>query len=102
VPVSGLQYLQATAIHLVLGTGPVKLLSAYLAPTGPMIESDMTECLTGGIPILMAGDLKAKHMDWNSRLITVRVSLLRDYADRNSCLIYGPDSPTTAPYPHSP
>jgi hypothetical protein len=25
-------------------------------------------------------------------------ALLRDYADRNACLIFGPDSPTTLPY----
>jgi hypothetical protein len=46
----------------------------------------------------MAGDLNAKHVDWNSRLTTTRGKLLRDYASRNSCLIYGPDSPTTLPY----
>jgi hypothetical protein len=101
VPVSGLQYLEATAIHLVLATRPVKLVSAYLAPTRPMIESDLTECLTGGIPVLMAGDLKAKHKDWNSRLTTARGSLLRNYTDRNSCLIYGPDTPSTACYTHN-
>jgi hypothetical protein len=38
VPVSGLQYLEATAIHLVLATKPVKLVSAYLAPTRPLGE----------------------------------------------------------------
>jgi hypothetical protein len=38
--------------------------------------------------LLMAGDLNAKDVDWNSRLITTRVRLLRDYADRKSCLIY--------------
>ena len=46
----------------------------------------------------MAGDLNAKHVDCNSRLITTRDRLLRDYADRRSCLIYGPDSPTTISY----
>jgi hypothetical protein len=46
----------------------------------------------------MVGDLNAKHRNWNSTLTIARGSLLRDYADRNSCLIYGPDSPTTAPY----
>jgi hypothetical protein len=46
----------------------------------------------------MAGDQNAKHIDWNSRLTTTRGRLLRDYADRKSCLIYGPDSPTTIPY----
>jgi hypothetical protein len=46
----------------------------------------------------MAGDLNAKHVDWNSRITTVRGKLLRDYADRHSCLIHGPESPTTVPY----
>jgi hypothetical protein len=46
----------------------------------------------------MACDLNAKHVDWNYRLTTVRGELLGDYADRNSCLIHGPDSPTTVPY----
>jgi hypothetical protein len=98
VPVSGLQYLEATAIHLVFATRLVKLVSAHLASTRPMIESYLTECLSGGIPVLLAGDLNAKHKDRNSRLTTARGLPLRDYADRNSCLIYGPDSPTRAPY----
>jgi hypothetical protein len=46
----------------------------------------------------MAGDLIAKHVDLNSRLTTVRGKLLRDYANRHSCLIHGLDSPTTVPY----
>jgi len=46
----------------------------------------------------MAGDLNAKHVDWNSRLSTKRENLLRAYADENSCLIFGPESPTTYPY----
>jgi hypothetical protein len=46
----------------------------------------------------MAGDLNAKHVDWNSRLNTRRGKLLRDYSDGNSCLIFGPDTPTTNPY----
>jgi hypothetical protein len=46
----------------------------------------------------MAVDLNAKHEDWNSRLTTVRGKLLRQYADRHSCLIHGPDSRTTVHY----
>jgi len=46
----------------------------------------------------MAEDLNAKHVDWNSRLDTRRGKLLRDYADENSCLIFGPDTPTTNTY----
>jgi hypothetical protein len=46
----------------------------------------------------MAGNLNAKHVDWNSRLTKRREKDLRDYADGNSCLIFGPDTPTTKPY----
>jgi hypothetical protein len=46
----------------------------------------------------VAEDLNAKHVDWNSRLTTRRGKLLRDYADGNSCLIFGPDTPTTNHY----
>jgi hypothetical protein len=46
----------------------------------------------------MAGNLNVKHMHWNSRPITTKGALLRDYDDRNACLIFGPDSPTTVPY----
>jgi hypothetical protein len=101
VPVAGLQHLEASAIHLVLATRPVKLAAAYLSPTRPLIESDLSECLSGVFPILLAGDLSAKHADWSSRLTTARGSLLRDYFIRNTCLIYGPDSPITAPYTHN-
>jgi hypothetical protein len=46
----------------------------------------------------MAGDLNAKHVEWNSRIITRRGRPLRDYADKTSYLIYGPNTPTTVPY----
>jgi len=46
----------------------------------------------------MAVDLNAKHVNWISQLTTRRGKLLRDYADENSCLIFGPDTPTTNPY----
>jgi hypothetical protein len=98
VPVSGLRHLKATAIHLVSANRLVKIVAAYLSPTRPLTESNLNECLSRGLPVLMAGDLNAKHTDWNSRLITTRGALLRDYANRNACLIYGPDSPTTVPY----
>jgi hypothetical protein len=34
-------------------------------------------------------------------LLNLICLILRDLADRNSCLSYGPDSPTTAPYTHN-
>jgi len=36
------------------------------------IALDLSSCLGGGLTVLMVGDLNAKHVDWNSRLITIR------------------------------
>jgi hypothetical protein len=40
-----------------------KIVLAYLSHTRPLIESDLTECLSGGLPVLMAGDLNAKQTE---------------------------------------
>jgi endonuclease/exonuclease/phosphatase (EEP) superfamily protein YafD len=98
VPVLGLTQLEATAIHIMLSSGRLKLLAVYLSLSRPIFGSDLSVCFGGGFPVLMAGDLNAKHVDWNSRLTLTRGELLRDYASGNSCLIYGPESPTTPPY----
>jgi hypothetical protein len=51
VPLLGLQDLEANFIHLMLATRPVNFVSAYVLPIRPLIESDMTLCLSGGIPV---------------------------------------------------
>ena len=98
MPVPGLTHLEATAVQVTLAGRPVKILAAYLSPSCRFIGADLTACFGGVLPVLMAGDLNAKHVDWNSRLTTRRGKLLRDYADENFCLIFGPDTPTTNPY----
>jgi hypothetical protein len=90
-------HLEATAIQVTLAGRTVKILATYLSPSRPLIGVDLTTCFGGGLPVLMAGDLNAKHMDWNSWLTTRRGKLVRDFADKNSCLIFKPDTPTTNP-----
>jgi endonuclease/exonuclease/phosphatase family metal-dependent hydrolase len=67
-------------------------------PSRPLILTVLSACLSGGLPVLMAGDVNAKHMEWNCRLVTRRDRLLRHYADKNSGLIYGPNTSTTILY----
>jgi len=77
---------------------PFKILAAYLSPSRSLIGADLTACFGGGLPVLLAGDLNAKHVDSNSRLNTRRGKLLRDYVDEKSCQIFGPDAPATNSY----
>jgi hypothetical protein len=81
-----------------MASRPVKILAAYLSPSRPLIGADLTACFGVGLPVLLASDLNAKHVDFNSRLNTRQGKPLRNYADENSCLIFGPDAPTTNPY----
>jgi hypothetical protein len=55
--------LKATAVQVTLAGRPVKILAAYLSPSRPLIGADLTPCFGGGLPVLMAGDLNAKHVD---------------------------------------
>jgi hypothetical protein len=48
-----------------LASKPVKILAVYLSPSRPLIASDLPACLGGGFPVLMAGNLNAKHVEWN-------------------------------------
>jgi hypothetical protein len=62
--------LEATAIQVTIAGKQVKILAAYLSPSRPLIGADLTTCFGEGLPVLMAGDLNGKHVDWNSRLST--------------------------------
>ena len=98
VPVPGVTHLEATAVQVTSPGRLVKILAAYLSPSRPLIGANLTACFVGGLPVLLAGDLNAKHVDWNSLLNTRRGKLLCDYAEKISCLIFEPDTPTTNPY----
>ena len=97
VPVPGLTHLEATALQLTLAVRPVKILAAHLSSYLPLIVADLTTCF-GGI---------AGHYGRRTQRQTHGLELepdhetgkfLRDYADENSCLIVGPDTPTTNRY----
>jgi hypothetical protein len=63
VLVPGLTHLEATAIQVILADKPVTILVAYLSPSRPLIGADLTACFGRVLPVLMAGNLNAKHVD---------------------------------------
>jgi hypothetical protein len=54
--------MEATAIQVMLPGRTVKILAAYLSPSCPLIGEDMDACFDGGLQVLLAGDLNAKHV----------------------------------------
>jgi hypothetical protein len=77
---------------------PMKILALYLSPSRPLIGADLSTCFGAGLPLLVAVEFNAKHVDLNYQMTTRWGKLLRDYADKNSCMIFGPDTPTSNPY----
>jgi hypothetical protein len=63
VPVPGQAHLEPTAVQVTLAGRPVKILPAYLSHSRPLIGADLTACFGVGLPVLMAGDLNAKHVE---------------------------------------
>ena len=92
VPVPDLSHLETTTIQVTMAGKHVLILAAYLSPSHPLIGADLTACFVGALPVLMAGDLNAKYVDWNSRLNTRRGKPLSDYANDNLRLIFEPNS----------
>jgi hypothetical protein len=72
VPDPGLTHLEATAIQVKVAVIPVKILAVYLSPFRPLNGAYLTACFGRGLSVLMASDLNAKHVDWNSRITTRR------------------------------
>jgi len=62
--------METTAVQVTLTGIPLTIIEAYLSATLPLIGTDLTACFGGGLPVLMAGDLIAKHVDCNSRVTT--------------------------------
>jgi hypothetical protein len=63
VPVLGLNQFEATAIHIMLASGPIKILPVYLPPSRPIVGSDLSACFGVGFPVVIAGHLNSKHVD---------------------------------------
>jgi hypothetical protein len=97
VPVLFLTHLEASALQVILAGRPVKILVACLSHSRLLFGADLCACFCGFLPFLLAGHLGAQYLDWKLRLST-RPGKIRDYANENSCLMFGPDNPTTNPY----
>lgn len=42
-----------------------RILTVYISPSRPVIDSDLSAYLGGSLPVAMAGNLNAKHVDRN-------------------------------------
>ena len=58
-PISGREQLESTANQLNVGGKPINLVAVYKTSQCPILDSDLSECFRGCIPVLMADDNNA-------------------------------------------
>ena len=76
--------MEVTDICLNIGERPYKLVAVYISPLRSLCDAELSEYISGGKPILLSGDLNAKHKDWNSRRNSPKGVLLKEFASTNS------------------
>lgn len=91
-----LDQLEATGIAVQTAhAGVLKLYAVYCSPNRALLANELEELLDEDGPIIIAGDLNAKHPAWNSRVANGRGRTLLDFAQqRNDLAVVGPETPT--------
>jgi Reverse transcriptase (RNA-dependent DNA polymerase)/Endonuclease-reverse transcriptase len=93
-----LKSMEATAISVNTGQGKkLTIISAYKKPDNIIHISDLNALMMTNMPTIMAGDLNAKHRDWNSHTENSRGNKLRKHSDKNGYIVIGPPNPTHFP-----
>ncbi|GJQ70734.1 hypothetical protein Trydic_g667 [Trypoxylus dichotomus] len=90
--------IEATAVTVNQAIGPVKLVAAYKAPNWQVLEDDLSEIFDTRGAVVLAGDLNAKHLSWNSRWTNATCTCLRRFADDLHLLVDATAEPTIFPH----
>ena len=93
-----LNRLEAVAVRVNVDRHPVTLVSVY-NPPGDINVNDIEILLRLPSPTIIAGDMNAKHVDWNCRVTNPQGNALRDlyYGSDINFEILAPSSPTFIP-----
>lgn len=90
--------LETTGIQVTTRRGKLRLIAAYRPPTRAFDIADVENIFRTNESTLLAGDLNAKHQNWNCRTNNAAGNKLQRFADRNNVIIDGPVDPTHTPH----
>ena len=74
--------------------GPIQLSAVYKPPSAPLDTAQLDTLLHSGLPVIIAGDLNAKHPLWHSRTTNKAGRALEAHAVRVGADVIGPNRPT--------
>ncbi|XP_045466777.1 uncharacterized protein LOC123675461 [Harmonia axyridis] len=86
--------IEETGVSVKTKAGEINIYSVYRSPNNGLEEADVKNFFRTKKPTIIAGDLNAKHPDWNSRKTNPQGTKLRAIADKYNLLVLGPEDPT--------
>lgn len=86
--------LEATGVCIQTNDVELTLVACYVPPSAPLPADQISAILDRRGPVLIAGDLNAKHPAWNSRITNARGRQLHRLAARHGANIIAPATPT--------
>lgn len=104
LPLPELKTIEAIGVKIYTSTGNIELISAYHRPQQALSKQDLAQLIANTKQRIVAGDLNAKHITWNSLKNNKSGLTLRNNATANGYQVYGPTQPTHFPayYKHAP
>jgi retron-type reverse transcriptase/endonuclease/exonuclease/phosphatase family metal-dependent hydrolase len=96
-----LSQIEATQIAVQTKNGIVRMIAAYCPPSNRLTTGDLNTLFpitkgkgTSPPPTVLAGDLNAKHTEWNSCISNTKGNTLKRWAEDKEISILAPDGPT--------
>jgi len=90
-----------TSVHIHLGNEELRLVAVYKNPNTSLQTTDLDALLDTSHKTIIAGDLNAKHLSWNSRINNSSGNKLSRYLDdKLNITVASPTTPTH--YPNNP
>ena len=93
-PTPALNTVEATTIVAVIDNREVCIASVYNSPSKPIDTTDIDKLLDIKPSAILAGDLNAKHNNWNSKTANTRGNKLNRHCARRGYVIAAPTEPT--------
>ncbi|KAL0269181.1 UNVERIFIED_CONTAM: hypothetical protein PYX00_006993 [Menopon gallinae] len=75
----------------------ITIVGAYNRPLNHMTDRDLANLIKTNRKVIIAGDLNARHTDWNCHRNNKNGNTLKKFTEKHNAIIHYPDSPTHYP-----
>ncbi|KAK9881891.1 hypothetical protein WA026_018088 [Henosepilachna vigintioctopunctata] len=86
--------IESTGIRIEIEGRPTNIYSIYKSPLKEMKEEDIKKIFKSKVPTIAAGDINAKHTDWNCRVSNTSGRILSEIIEKHNIILAAPNEHT--------